>query len=107
MSNGFAALSGELQHQDRILACNGVDFTKEMTNARVEEVFTQMSKEPLLRMAISRGAQSNLPYLHVPQEVGVTSEEGVKVETEPGTPSTPKIGTVTISYFHEYFLYVT
>ncbi len=94
MSNGFAAQSGKLQHQDRILACNGVDFTKEMTNSRVEEVFTQMSKEPLLRMAISRGAQSDLPYMLVPPEVGVVPEGGIKVETEPETPSTPKIGTV-------------
>ena len=53
--NGFAAKSGKLQVQDRILACNGTDFTKNMTNRRVEEIFTAMLKEPLLRMAISRG----------------------------------------------------
>lgn len=51
----FAAKSGKLQVQDRILACNGTDFTKNMTNQRVEEIFTAMLKEPLLRMAISRG----------------------------------------------------
>lgn len=53
--NGFAAKSGKLQVQDRILACNGCDFTKNMTNSHVEAIFTEMIQEPLLRMAISRG----------------------------------------------------
>lgn len=53
--NGFAAKSGKLQAQDRILACNGCDFTKNMTNSHVEAIFTEMIQEPLLRMAISRG----------------------------------------------------
>ncbi len=91
--NGFAAQSGKLQHQDRILACNGIDFTKEMTNSRVEEVFTQMAQHPLLRLAISRGAQSNLPYTHKRAEpVGVVTDDGVKVEPDLEVPSTPKIG---------------
>ncbi len=54
--DGFAAKSGKLQVQDRILACNGCDFTKDMTNAHVEEVFTEMIQESLLKMAISRGS---------------------------------------------------
>lgn len=60
--NGFAATSNKLQVWDRILACNGVDFTKE-TNKRVEELFLKMLQEPLLRIAISRGLQLNLPQL--------------------------------------------
>ncbi len=92
-STGFAAQSGKLQHQDRILACNGIDFTKEMTNSKVEEIFTEMSQQPLLRLAISRGAQSNLPYTSQQVEsVGGASEEGVKIEPELEMPSTPKIG---------------
>jgi C-terminal processing protease CtpA/Prc len=53
--DGFAAKSGKLQVQDRILACNGCDFTKDMPNSRVEEIFSEMLVEPLLKMAISRG----------------------------------------------------
>lgn len=53
--DGFAAKSGKLQVQDRILACNGCDFTKDMPNSRVEEIFSDMLHEPLLKMAISRG----------------------------------------------------
>ena len=54
--DGFAAKSGKVQMCDRILACNGIDFTKE-SNARVEELFVKMCQEPLLRMAVSRGLQ--------------------------------------------------
>ena len=57
--NGFAIKSGKLQVHDRILACNGCDFTKDMKNSEVEEIFTEMIKEPLLRMAISRGGMKN------------------------------------------------
>ena len=102
-NNGFAAKSGKLKHQDRILACNGVDFTKELTNARVEEIFTQMSTESLLRMAISRGLQTNLLYPEASnvqqkegeESAGVASDGGVKDESMisvDGTPGTPKIG---------------
>lgn len=52
---GFAAKSGKLQVQDHILACNGCDFTKDMTNSHVEARVKEMMKEPLLKMAISRG----------------------------------------------------
>ena len=31
-ANGFAAKSGKLHVLDRVLACNGVDFTKERNN---------------------------------------------------------------------------
>lgn len=101
-NNGFASKSGQLKHQDRILACNGVDFTKELTNARVEEIFTEMSTEPLLRMAISRGLQTNLLYPEASsngqgkegvESVGVASEGGEKDESiADGAPGTPKIG---------------
>ena len=53
--NGFAFKSGKMQCNDRILACNGVDFTKEHTTQQVKDIFYQMAQEPLLRMAISRG----------------------------------------------------
>ena len=53
--NGFAFKSGKLQYNDRVLACNGVDFTKEHTTQQVKDIFYQMAQEPLLRMAISRG----------------------------------------------------
>lgn len=53
---GFAAKSGKLQVQDRILACNGVDFTKDMSNSQVECIVTEKMQLPLLKMAISRGA---------------------------------------------------
>ena len=53
--NGFAFKSGKLQFNDRILACNGVDFTKEHTMEQVKDIFYQMTQQPLLRMAISRG----------------------------------------------------
>ena len=52
---GFAAKSGKLQVQDRILACNGVDFTKDMSNSEVEQVVLEMIKSPMLKMAVSRG----------------------------------------------------
>lgn len=51
----FAAKSGSVQVMDRILACNGVDFTKSMSSVQVEEIFSKMVHEPLLRMAVSRG----------------------------------------------------
>ena len=53
--NGFAFKSGQLQFNDRILACNGVDFMKEHTTQQVKDIFYEMAQEPLLRMAISRG----------------------------------------------------
>ena len=53
--SGFAFKSGKLQYNDRVLACNGVDFTKEHTTQQVKDIFYQMAQEPLLRMAISRG----------------------------------------------------
>ena len=48
--NGFAAKSGRLQVQDRILACNGVDFTKETNQRFVAEPdrFTNDSSLSLL-----------------------------------------------------------
>ena len=81
--NGFAFKSGKLQYNDRVLACNGVDFTKEHTTQQVKDIFYQMAQEPLLRMAISRGV--TLPEVddshtgdgHVTGEDGqVTSEDG-------------------------------
>ena len=74
--DGFAAKSGNLCVSDRILACNGEDFTQESNERyffvclysclifcthRVEERFRDMAvKEPLLRMAISRGFNLDL-----------------------------------------------
>ena len=52
--NGFAFKSGKLQYNDRVLACNGVDFTKEHTTHQIKHIFYQIAQEPLLRMAISR-----------------------------------------------------
>ena len=85
--DGFAASSGNLQVMDRILACNGCDFTKGMTSQQVEDVFGRMLDEPLLRMAISRGGRlknvipkgtdgSDLEEV-VGEKVAVKVEEGV------------------------------
>ena len=73
--NGFAFKSGKLQYNDRILACNGVDFTKEHTIEQVKDIFYQMTQQPLLRMAISRGV--TLPEVDDTQTVDdhVTSED--------------------------------
>ena len=51
----FAAKSGKLQVMDRILACNGRDFTKSMSSEQVQEEFEKMLNDPLLRIAVSRG----------------------------------------------------
>ena len=79
-ANGFAFKSGKLQYNDRVLACNGVDFTKEHTTQQIKDIFYEMAQEPLLRMAISRGV--NLPEVEenkMPADVSgesyVTSEE--------------------------------
>lgn len=73
---GFAAKSGKLQVQDRILACNGCDFTKDIPNSKVEEIFSEMIREPLLRLAISRGGfKGSLQSTRDKTEVGVAVEE--------------------------------
>ena len=103
--DGFAARSGKLQLQDRILACNGVDFTKELTNSRVEEIFTQMSREPLLRMAISRGAQTDIQYTQsASQDEGAEPVEGGVKEgaADVDPPGTPKIGTCMPTHTNTY-----
>ena len=87
--NGFAFKSGKLQYNDRVLACNGVDFTKEHTTQQVKDIFYQMAQQPLLRMAISRGV--SLPEVddvrsgdsHVTGEDGDEREE-VEVGKENG-----------------------
>lgn len=92
--SGFAAKSGKLQIQDRILACNGCDFTKNMTNKHVEEVFTEMMKDPLLRMAISRGGlKNNLQgsAVELVSKVGVASP-GAEAGGEEGGD---EVGTVS------------
>lgn len=51
---------GLVQVSDRILACNGDDFTAE-SNRRVEERFREMAdKEPLLRIAVTRDLTTDL-----------------------------------------------
>jgi len=94
--SGFAAKSGKLQVLDRVLACNGVDFTKER-NTTVEQLFLQMTQEPLLRMAISRGVPLNLSELQ--GDVGGEGERVVEGEETPqenqpqstiATPRAPK-----------------
>lgn len=84
--NGFAAKSGKLQYQDRILACNGIDFTKDLSNRRVEELFSEMAQEPLLRMAISRGI--NINEL---QNEGKTGETPTKGEGQDGQTTPPTV----------------
>ena len=71
----FAAKSGSLQLMDRILACNGCDFTKRMSSEQVEEVFGKMVHEPLLRMAISRGGLKST--LQKSTELGGADREDV------------------------------
>ena len=55
--NGFAFKSGKLNCNDRLLACNGVDFTNnKYTVQQVKDIFYQMAhEESLIRIAISRG----------------------------------------------------
>ena len=81
-AEGFAAKSGKLQVQDRILACNGCDFTKDIPNSKVEEIFSEMISEPLLRLAISRGGfKGNLQSTRDRTDVGVAvGEVGVASE---------------------------
>lgn len=79
--SGFAYKSGKLHYNDRMLACNGVDFTKEHTTQQVKDIFYQMAQEPLLRMAISRGV--SLPEVDDRQAGDgghVTSESGEGAE---------------------------
>lgn len=51
--NGFAAESKNLQINDRILACNGADFTK-ISNDKAIKKLNEMMDEPVLRIALSR-----------------------------------------------------
>ena len=96
--NGFAFKSGKLQFNDRILACNGVDFTKEHTTQQVKDIFYEMAQEPLLRMAISRGVSlldteandSRDEEGHMTTQEGV-AQEGIEVGRERG------VGTSSVS----------
>lgn len=93
--DGFAAKSGKLQVQDRILACNGCDFTKDMPNSRVEEIFSDMLHEPLLKMAISRGGfRGNLQGSRA-DEAQMGAEDGgvVSAAEEGGVVSVEGSGT--------------
>ena len=84
--NGFAFKSGKLQYNDRVLACNGVDFTKEHTTQQVKDIFYQMAQEPLLRMAISRGVSIPEAYENKPPSASgdghVTSSEEREIRDE-------------------------
>ena len=68
--NGFAFKSGKLHYMDRILACNGVDFTRKNHSEPVKDIFYRMAKEPLLRIAIGRGV-----HIPVTADNGGTKEE--------------------------------
>lgn len=94
---GIAAKSGKLQVLDRILACNGCDFTKGMSNTRVEEIVTDMLKAPLLKMAVGRGgfkgilqtpnqkeSGAEVGGMAVPEEVGMAVVGGVNVSSGGG-----------------------
>ena len=90
--NGFAFKSGKLQYNDRILACNGVDFTKEHTMEQVKDIFYQMTQQPLLRMAISRGV--TLPEVDDSQAADdhVTREDGHMTGEDGRRESVPAVG---------------
>ena len=99
--NGFAFKSGKLQYNDRVLACNGVDFTKEHTTQQVKDNFYRMAQEPLLRMAISRGvnlpeAEDNKTSADTSGESHVTSKEreGEKVTVTASSASTSASASV-------------
>eukprot|EP00731_Ephydatia_muelleri_P034560 Em0065g21a len=94
---GVAARSGKLSTSDRILACNGMDFTDEnMNNEQVEHLLMDMLvKDSRLRMAISRGLPLNIEEPHpqpqqqeTPQEsrasASHTEQEPVVVNAAPG-----------------------
>ena len=60
---------------DRILACNGEDFTAE-SNARVEERFREMvDKEPLLRIAVTRDLTTALHQSPAEEQEGMVDKE--------------------------------
>ena len=78
--NGFAFKSGKLNCNDRLLACNGVDFTNnKYTVQQVQDIFYKMAQEEvLIRMAISRGI--SLPE----SNKGGTSKDRVTTENNNG-----------------------
>lgn len=86
--DGFAAKSGKFQVQDRILACNGCDFTKGMPNDRVEEIFAELVEEPLLRMAIGRGGFKGSPQL--------ARDPGGEEGAGPDTPGDKEVGVAPV-----------
>lgn len=53
--NGFAFKSGKFHYNDRILGCNGVDFTRKDHSEPVKDIFNRMAQEPVLKIAIGRG----------------------------------------------------
>lgn len=68
--DGAAFKSSKFHTNDRILACNGVDFTKDHSEP-VKDIFNRMSQEPLLRIAIGR--EVGIPT-HVDVNNGGTKE---------------------------------
>ena len=53
--DGVAFKSGKFHCNDRILACNGVDFTQMDTPEPIKDIFNKMAQKPVLRIAIGRG----------------------------------------------------
>ena len=53
--DGAAFKSGKFHNNDRILACNGIDFTRKDHSEPIKDIFSRMAKMPVLRIAIGRG----------------------------------------------------
>ena len=75
--NGCAFKSGKFHYNDRILGCNGVDFTRKGHSEPVKDIFNRMAQEPVLKIAIGRGHGVGIPI--------ATDNGGTKEIDENGT----------------------
>ena len=92
--NGFAFKSGKFQHNDRILACNGIDFTKPKDHTEpVKVIFNRMAQGHLLRIAVGRTVSS-------PE---ATDNGGAEVEADDNGRKIPFV--VVDLGGHHHFLY--
>ena len=87
---------------DRILACNGEDFTAE-ANRRVEERFREMvDKEPLLRIAVTCDLTTALHQSPAEDEESVVNKESER-STEQARPNAECENTCTVCmYIYTY-----
>ena len=65
-------------------------------SSRVEALFLEMAQEPLLRMAISRGPQSNVSELQEEVRRGAEGQGDHPPQENQSEPSPPKIATSSV-----------